>query len=575
MGIKGDRAVWEAQTEGIEFLNVTIGNLLDQQAENIPDREALVFNHPEFGINVRLNFRQYQDEANKVAKGLLALGIQKGDHVALWSPNLPQWVLLQLALAKIGAVLVTLNTFYRTAEVEYALHQGDISTLFLTEEFRGNSFLEALYNIAPEIKQVADPIHEEIQSARLPRLKRAVLIGKVHRPGLLRFDEMVALGQNILDETLRERQAGVSPDDTALIMYTSGTTGFPKGAMLSHRNLLNSRRHDEPPRDYSEERGVSPMPLFHIAGLMQVLSGIVNGNTLVQMVGFDPARQLELMSSERATVSGGVPTMLIAMLNHPRFIAGEFDLSHLRRIGTAAAAVPVVLMEQVKARMNADCSIAYGQTEASGAITVTLDEDTFELKSSTVGKPLTHLDVKIINPATGEPVGFGEAGELWARGCTVMSGYYNMPEKTAEAIDSDGWLHTGDLATMDEQGYVRIVGRLKEMIIRGGENIYPAEIEAFLMRHPKLAEAQVLGLPDVLMGEEAVALLRLKPGEEATEEEIRQYCAANISKFKIPRYIRFVNEYPMTASGKVKKFELRAQLIKELGLEEAAKIKTA
>ncbi len=575
MAIKGDRAYWEAEPEKIQLLNMTIGELLDQQAENIPEREALIFNHPEFGVNVRLNFRQYRDEVNRVAKGLLALGIEKGEHVALWASNSPEWVLLQLALAKVGAVLVTVNIFYRAAEVEYALRQGDITTLFLVEEVRGNSFIEALYGLAPELQNIADPAQETLNSARLPRLKRAVLIGGVARPGLLNYAQVVAMGENISDEVLHERQASVSPQDIAMIMYTSGTTGFPKGAMLTHLNLLNSRRHDQPEKDYSKERGVSPLPLFHIAGSATVLGWLINGGTLVQMVAFDPVRQLELMSSEKATTSGGVPTMLIAMLNHPRFLAGEFDLSNLRMMGTAAAAVPVVMMEQVKSKMNADCSIAYGQTESSGAITATVDSDSFELKSATVGLPFTHLDVKVVNPATGEPVGVGERGELWARGCTVMKGYYNMPEKTAETIDADGWLHTGDLATMDERGYVKIVGRLKEMIIRGGENIYPAEIEAFLMRHPKIAEAQVVGVPDMVMGEEAVALLRLKPGESADEFEIRDYCAANISRFKIPRYIKFVAEYPMTASGKVKKFELKEQLISEFGLEEAAKIKTA
>lgn len=575
MGIKGDKAVWEAEMEGIRLIHKTVGDLLDEQAEAIPDREALVFNHPEIGIELRLNYRQYREEVNKVAKGLLALGIQRGEHVAVWSPNLPQWVLLQLALAKVGAVLVTINTAYKAAEVEYVLRQGDVSTLFLVEELRGNSFLEALYRLVPEFKNISDPATETVQSPTLPKLKRAVLIGKVEQPGLLLFSQMVALGQNVSDEALRERQASVKPEDEAVLMYTSGTTGFPKGVLLTYINLLNSRRHDPPPRDWSKERGVSPMPLFHIAGVITVISGILNGSTLVQMIGFDPGRQLELMASEHATTSGGVPTMLIAMMNHPRFQAGEFDLSSLHTMATTAASVPVVLMEQVKEKMHADCSIVYGQTESSGAITGTLEEDSFELKSATVGKPYKHLEVMIVNPATGESVGFGEKGEFWARGCSVMKGYYNMPEKTAETVDKDGWLHTGDLATMDERGYVKIVGRLKEMIIRGGENIYPAEIEAFLMRHPQIAEAQVVGVPDAFMGEEAVALIRLKPGQEASEEEMREFLNANISRFKVPKYFKFVTEYPMTASGKVKKFELKEQLIKELGLEEVAKTKYA
>ncbi|HST20282.1 MAG TPA: AMP-binding protein [Blastocatellia bacterium] len=318
------------------------------------------------------------------------------------------------------------------------------------------------------------------------------------------------------------------------------------------------------------------MPLFHVAGCVGgVIIGLYIGGVLIQMIAFDPAKQLELMANEKATFTFAVPTMLIAMLNHPRFIAGEFDLSSLRLIMTGATPVPVVLIEQVKEKIGADCIIVFGQTESSGTVTETLLTDSFELKSATVGIPHPHMDIAIVNPATGEPVGFGESGELLARGFLVMKGYYNMPELTAEAIDAEGWLHTGDLATMNAQGYVNIVGRVKDMIIRGGENVYPAEIESFLMRHPKIAEAQVVGVPDTFMGEEAAALLRLKSGETADETEILEYCRANISRHKIPKYINFVDAYPLTASGKVKKFELRAQLIKELGLEEAAKLRTA
>lgn len=577
MGIKGNRAVWEAESRGFELINLTIGDLLDRQAEALPDKEALVYNYPEIGLNRRLSYSQYRDEVNRIAKGLLALGIKKGEHVGVWATNVPEWIFLELGLAKIGAVLVTINTNYRAGELEYVLRQGDISTLFIIEEFRGHSYVDSLYAIAPELNAIADPLSERLHSARLPDLKRVALIGNNTRPGLLLYSDIVRLEEKVSGEALGERQSGVTPDDVAQMQYTSGTTGFPKAVMLTHYGLVNQAYVVTVINDFlADERYVTSVPLFHVAGCVGgVLFSLYTGCTLIQMIAFDPAKQLQLMADEKATFTFGVPTMLIAMLNHPRFIAGEFDLSSLRLIITGAAPVPVVLIEQVKEKMGADCIIVFGQTESSGAVTETLLTDSFELKSSTVGLPLPNTEIAIVSPATGEPVGFGESGELLARGFLVMKGYYNMPELTAEAIDADGWLHTGDLATMNAQGYVNIVGRVKDMIIRGGENVYPAEIESFLMRHPKIAEAQVVGIPDTFMGEESAALLKLKSGETADETEIREYCRAGISRHKMPKYISFVDAYPLTASGKVKKFELRARLIKELGLEEAARQRTA
>ncbi len=571
MGIKGDRAVWEAEDGGLQLLGSTIGEIFDRQAAALPDKEALVYNYPELGLVLRLSYAQYQAQVNQVAKGLIKLGVEAGEHVAVWSPNLPQWVFLQLALAKIGAVLVTVNPLYKAHEAEYVLRQGDIAYLFMAEEVRGYSYLEAMYQLAPELKELDDPANQILQSNNLPRLKKVVLINEKSHPGLMTFGQMVGQGVSLADEVLQKRQASVSPDDVAVIMYTSGTTGFPKGAMLTHSNLVNTLHILTNGRDRSSERVVSPMPLFHIAGLNNVIAAIYWGATLIQMLAFDPTKQLELLSSEKGTATFSVPTMLIALLNHPRFQAGEFDLSSLRLISTGAAAVPVTVMEQIKEKMGADVTILFGQTESAGAATVTPEEDAFEIKARTVGKTYPHTDLKIINPHSGEVLGFGEVGELLVRGFMVMKGYYNMPEKTAETIDNENWLHTGDLATMDEKGYVRIVGRLKEMIIRGGENIYPVEIENFLMRHPKIAEAQVIGVPDPVMGEEMVALLILKQGESADEDEVREYLKANLSRYKVPKYIQFVQAFPMTASGKVKKFEVRAQLIQQLGLQEAAK----
>src|SRR5215831_11778373 len=612
MGIKGELAIWEAESFGVEQVNITLGDLLDRRAGEIPDKEALVYNYPELGLNLRLTYRQYAAEVDRLARGLLALEIKPGEHVAVWAPNLPEWILLEMALAKIGAVLLTVTTAYKSAELEYVLRQGDVTHLFMAGEHRGNSYLDSIYSIAPELGEVVDPVRDELSSAALRHLKRVILItpgsaspacstilpaspatatghpdapgqrgtvlgavatGSPDVSGLLRYEQILALADAVSYDALRARQSSLSPDDVCQMQYTSGTTGFPKGVMLTHNNLLNQAHFACHRSDlWPDERYVTAMPFFHVAGCLGgVLYSLYVGCTLIPMIGFDAGRMLELFALERGTFSFCVPTMLIAMLNHPRFLAGEFDLPSLRYITTGATPVPVVLMEEVKAKLGADCSVVYGMTETSGAVTSSFPTDSFELKAATVGFPQPHTEIKIVNPATGEIVRLDESGELLTRGCLNMKGYYNMPEMTAQTIDADGWLHTGDLATMGANGYFKVVGRTKDMIIRGGENLYPAEIEAFLMRHPKIAEAQVVGVPDPYMGEEAAAVLRLKAGSTADEDEIREYCRSHISRHKIPRYIRFVESYPLTSSGKVKKFELRELLVKELGLEEARK----
>jgi fatty-acyl-CoA synthase len=575
MAIKSDLAHWEAEDFGVGLIDLTLGDLLDQRAQELLRKEALVYNYPEIGLELRLNYGEYRDRINRLAKGLMALGVEKGDHVAVWATNVPEWIYLQLALAKIGAVIVTVNTNYRPAEIEYLLQQGDISTLFLIEEHRGNSYLESLYTVAPEIKSTDDPAGEALRIEKLPVLKRAVLIGPDRRPGLRLFSDVMELADRISDEELKARQAAVDPYDVAMMQYTSGTTGFPKGVMLTHHNLINQARVACTRGDLGdEERYVTAMPLFHIAGsLGGTIYCLYLGCTLIPLLAFDPLKHLELFEKERGTFTFAVPTMLIAMLNHPRF--AEFDLSSLRSIFTGATPVPVPLMEQIKEKIGADCSIVFGMTETTGAVTQSFGSDSFELKAATVGLPQPHTSIKIVDPATGETVKTGQSGELCTRAFSNMKGYYNMPEKTAETIDQDGWLHSGDLAVMRADGYINIVGRVKDMIIRGGENIYPAEIEAFLMRHPKIAEAQVVGIPDQFMGEEVCALVRVKAGEELTEEEARDYCKSGISRHKIPKFYRFVESFPLTASGKVQKFVLREQLIKEMGLEEVSGIKTA
>ena len=575
MAIQNGQAHWEAEEFGVDLIEQTLGDLLDQRAAELPDKEALVYHYPEFGLEMRLSYSQYRHMVNRVAKGLLALGVERGDHVAVWAPNVPEWIFLQLALAKIGGVIVTVNTNYRAAEVEYVLQQGDIKLLCLTEELRGNAYLESVYDIAPELKDVAEPTQQKLQAARLPKLERVVLLGKASRPGVLLFEQLVALGETISDEALAARQASVNTRDVAMMQYTSGTTGFPKGVMLTHHSLINQSRVACTRGDLAaDERYVTAMPLFHIAGsLGGTIYSMYLGCTLIPLIAFDPLKHLELFQQERGTFTFAVPTMLIAMLQQPRFT--EFDLSSVRRIFTGATPVPVVLMEQVKERMGADCSIVFGMTETCGAVTQSFHTDSFELKAATVGLPIPHTSMKVVDPATGETVTCGASGELWTKGFSNMTGYYNMPDKTAETLDDDGWLHTGDLAAMRPDGYINIIGRVKDMIIRGGENIYPAEIEAFLMRHPAIAEAQLVGVPDQFMGEEVAAVIKLKSGATLSEDELREHCKANISRHKVPKYFRFVESYPLTMSGKVQKFALREQLIKELGLEEAADLKTA
>ena len=579
---------WQAESEGIDLLDLTLGGLLDQRAEEFPDREAIVYScYPEFGdaLDIRWTYQDYRDRANALARGLMALGLNKGDHVAVLAANLPEWPLLMMAAAKAGLVLVTINPVLRASEVEYILKQGDVHTLFFMANVRAIDHLATIRALTtPGARR------GEVTSESLPMLRTVSLMGmppaglmqqEGWRPVHLR--EVIAGGAAISDEELAERQAAVRSSDPAILMYTSGTTGFPKGALLTHCGLVNNtvvytRRLEPYARReglaLKELRGNAWFPFFHVAGIVNgLLAPLYIGSTTYPLLSFDPVKAMQVISRERCLLAGGVSTMIQALLAHPDY--ASYDLSSLKIVGAGGAPVPYFLMEQVKARLGADVFICFGQTEGSCCITVTLPDDSFELKAATVGKALPHIEIKIIDPATGEVVPVGKRGELCYRGFLVMAGYYQMPEKTAEVVDADGWLHSGDLATMNEQGYLNIVGRLKDMVIRGGENLFPVEIEEFLIRHPKVADVQVVGVPDAFFGEELLAVVIPKAGVQLTEVELRGYCKGRISHQKIPRYFQFVESYPLTASGKVQKFVLREQAITVLGLADVAKIKTA
>ncbi|MDX6380464.1 MAG: fatty-acyl-CoA synthase [Rubrobacteraceae bacterium] len=551
------------QPEDVEGL--TVGGLLDLVTERRPQDDALVY----VDRGLRYSYTEFKDVVEKCARALMVLGLEKGDHVAMWGQNVPEWVILQFATGKIGAVLVTINPAYKSNELRYVLEQSDAAALFLTQGIKDANFVEILEKAVPDL---ADAGPGELEVEGLSYLKNVVLIGDepASPRGVTGYDEFMEGAEKVSEEELRQRQASLDADEVINMQYTSGTTGFPKGVQLTHANIVKNAFYIGECMELGpKDRVCIPVPFFHCFGcVLGTLNTVTHEGTMVPVEQFDPEEVLKAVHEERCTALLGVPTMFIAELEHENY--GEYDTSSLRTGIMAGSPCPEEVMKQVVNDMGADeITIAYGQTESSPVITQTRTEDPVELRVSTVGRKLPDVEVKIVDVDTGEEVGTGEQGDLCTRGYHVMKGYYKMPDKTEEVIDEDGWLHTGDLAVMDENGYVKITGRAKDMIIRGGENVYPREIEEFLYTHPEISDVQVYGVPDEKYGEQIAAAIILKKDSSLTADDVKEFCRENIAHYKVPEYVDFVEEYPMTASGKIQKYKLRESAVERYGLEAA------
>lgn len=543
-----------------ELIHSTIGRLLEQTADAYPDRDAVVY--PD--RNIRYTYAQFDSLCRQTAKGLMRMGIGKGDHVAIWASNISEWLAVQFATAKIGAALVTVNTNYQAHELDYLLKQSDAAALIIMDSYRGTSYPDIVNSLIPELQE-AKP--GQLKSERYPFLKTLIYIGNKRLSGMYHWDDTEILAKTVTDAELEERMNSLDKDNVINMQYTSGTTGFPKGVMLTHFNVINNAANiAECMALTSQDRMCIPVPFFHCFGcVLGVLACVSVGAAMIPVQEFDPVTVLKTVEKEKCTVLHGVPTMFIAELHHPDFDA--YDLSTLRTGIMAGSPCPSEVMKAVIERMGMkDITIAYGQTEASPVITQTRANDSFIRRVETTGRALPHTEVKIVEPGTCQEVQRGMQGELCTRGYHVMKGYYKDKDATRKAINHDGWLFTGDLAVMDEDGYCRITGRLKDMLIRGGENIYPREIEEFLYQHPAVLDVQVVGVPDAKFGEEAAAWIKLKDGKSVSPDELKAYCKGKIARHKIPRYVIFTDDYPMTASGKIQKYKLREKTIEMFNL---------
>jgi fatty-acyl-CoA synthase len=542
------------------LLGLTIGAAFDATCAAHPDIPALISRHQK----IRWSYAEMKARVDALAAGLLALGLEPGDRIGIWAPNCAEWALTQFATAKAGLILVTINPAYRLSEVEYALNKVGCKALVTAIAHKTSEYLHMLRELAPELSSARPG---DLQAARLPALRLVVTLGEQDHAGCLAFHQACDAGTPADAARLAEIGAALQFDDPINIQFTSGTTGFPKGATLSHHNILNNGYFvAEAIRLQAGERLCIPVPLYHCFGMvMGNLGCVTHAATMVYpSEGFDPLAVLEAVEAETCQALYGVPTMFIAMLGHARF--GAFDLSSLRTGIMAGSPCPIEVMRQVIDRMHMpQVTIAYGMTETSPVSFQSAADDSLEHRVSTVGRVQPHIEVKVVDEA-GRIVPTGATGELCTRGYSVMIGYWDDPERTAEALDASGWMHTGDLATLDADGYGNIVGRIKDMVIRGGENVYPREIEEFLYRHPAIADVQVIGVPDNKYGEELCAWIVLKPGETLTAEAVRDFCQGQIAHYKIPRHIRFVEGFPTTVTGKVQKFAMREAMIAELGL---------
>ena len=557
--------IWKKET----LIEKTFSQVLDAMVEEFPDQYAIKYTT----LDYTRTYAQFRDDVDQVARALIAMGVKAGDKVAVWATNVPQWYLTFWAATKIGAVLVTVNTAYKIHEAEYLLRQSDTHTLVMIESYRDSPYAKIIAELCPELEtaQPGKPLH----CKRLPFLRNIVTVG-YRQKGCMTWEEAMALAPRTPMEEVRRRAAAVSPYDVANMQYTSGTTGFPKGVMLTHHNIVNNGKCIGDRMDLSTaDRMMIQVPMFHCFGMVLAMTAsMTHGATILPLPYFSPKPALACINNERITAFHGVPTMFIALLEHEDF--PKTDFSYMRTGIMAGSPCPIAVMQDVVNKMHmSEITIVYGQTEASPGCTMSSTDDSLEVRVNTVGRPLPEIECKIVDPETGEDLPDNVDGEFVARGYNIMKGYYKMPGATAAAIDKEGWLHTGDLARRDENGNFKITGRIKDMIIRGGENIYPKEIEDFIYTHPKVSDVQVIGVPDEQYGEEIMACVILKEGETMTEKEMKQYVLDHMAKHKVPRYVDFVDSFPMNAAGKILKYKMREDAVKKLNLQKAASIETA
>ena len=557
--------IWKKET----LIEKTFSQVLDAMVEEFPDQYAIKYTT----LDYTRTYAQFRDDVDQVARALIAMGVKAGDKVAVWATNVPQWYLTFWAATKIGAVLVTVNTAYKIHEAEYLLRQSDTHTLVMIESYRDSPYAKIVAELCPELEtaQPGKPLH----CKRLPFLRNIVTVG-YRQKGCMTWEEAMALAPRTPMEEVRRRAAAVSPYDVANMQYTSGTTGFPKGVMLTHHNIVNNGKNIGDRMDLSTaDRMMIQVPMFHCFGMVLAMTAsMTHGATILPLPYFSPKPALACINNERITAFHGVPTMFIALLEHEDF--PKTDFSYMRTGIMAGSPCPIAVMQDVVNKMHmSEITIVYGQTEASPGCTMSSTDDSLEVRVNTVGRPLPEIECKIVDPETGEDLPDNVDGEFVARGYNIMKGYYKMPGATAAAIDKEGWLHTGDLARRDENGNFKITGRIKDMIIRGGENIYPKEIEDFIYTHPKVSDVQVIGVPDEQYGEEIMACVILKEGETMTEKEMKQYVLDHMAKHKVPRYVDFVDAFPMNAAGKILKYKMREDAVKKLNLQKAASIETA